>query len=118
MMNIPGISAAAIATIKNSTGSATSERFITYLKDILIPTLRPGDIVIMDNMRSYHVEAVGKLLHKNGVIPRYLPPHNPDLSLIEMILSNETGVDCLTPWIDKASGYVIMCTKKEKTPYV
>lgn len=39
-------------------GGTTGERFVQYLKEVLLPTLRPGDIVVMDNMRSHHVKAV------------------------------------------------------------
>ena len=48
-------------------GGTTSERFIDYLKNILIPTLSSDSIVIMDNMRSQHTEAVKDLLAQDGV---------------------------------------------------
>ena len=69
------------------TGGTTGERFTAYLKDVLIPTLNPGDIVVMDNMRSHHVKAVGALLRCHGMIPLYLPPYSPDLNPIEMMWS-------------------------------
>ncbi len=69
------------------TGGTTGERFITYLRKTLIPTLRPGDIAVMDNMRSHHVKAVGELLRQNSIIPLYLPPYSPDLNPIEMMWS-------------------------------
>lgn len=74
------------------TGGTTGERFITYLRDILIPTLRPGDIVVMDNMRSHYVEAVGELLRENGMILLYLPPYSPDLNPIEMMWSKMKAI--------------------------
>ena len=40
----------------------TGERFVQYLKKTLLPTLRLGDIVVMDNMCSYHVKAVREIL--------------------------------------------------------
>ena len=45
-------------TLTTYQGGTTGERFVTYLKDVLIPTLKPGDIVVMDNMRSHHVKSV------------------------------------------------------------
>ncbi|MCI8650531.1 MAG: hypothetical protein HFG20_10505 [Anaerotruncus sp.] len=39
-------------------GGTTGERFVQYLKETLLPTLRPDDIVVMDNMPSHHVKAV------------------------------------------------------------
>ena len=41
------------------TGGTTGERFVTYLRETLLPTLKKGDIVVMDNLRSHHVDAVG-----------------------------------------------------------
>ncbi len=43
-------------------GGTNGERFITYMKETLIPTLKPGDIAVMDNLRSHHVKKVGELL--------------------------------------------------------
>lgn len=68
-------------------GRTTGERFVAYLKDTLLPTLHPGDIVVMDNMRSHHVKAVGELLETKGMIPLYLPPYSPDLNPIEKMWS-------------------------------
>lgn len=47
--------------------------------------LKPGDIVVMDNMRTHHIKAVEELLRKNGTLPLYLPPYSPDLNPIEMM---------------------------------
>ncbi len=74
------------------TGGTTGERFLTYLRETLIPTLKPGDIVVMDNMRSHHIKAVGELLRQNGIIPLYLPPYSPDLNPIEMMWSKMKAI--------------------------
>jgi len=68
-------------------GGTTGEKFLTYLKDVLIPTLRPGDIVIMDNLRTHHIQAVSELLHDANVDILYLPPYSPDLNPIEKLWS-------------------------------
>ncbi len=68
-------------------GGTTGERFVTYLKEDLLPTLRSGDIVVMDNMRSHHVKAVQEVLEAQGMIPLYLPPYSPDLNPIEKMWS-------------------------------
>ena len=44
------------------TGGTTGQRFLEYLKDILIPTLHKGDIVVMDNMRSHHLHSAHALI--------------------------------------------------------
>ena len=48
-------------------GGTTSERFVDYLRNILIPTLSPDSIVVMDNMRSHYTQAVKDLLEQAGV---------------------------------------------------
>lgn len=68
-------------------GGTTGERFVTYLKEVLIPALQPGDIVVMDNMRSHHVKGVEETLCAAGMIPLYLPPYSPDMNPIEMLWS-------------------------------
>jgi len=67
------------------TGGTTGERFVTYLRETLIPTLKKGNIVVMDNLRSHHVDAVGDLLRQNGITLLYLPPYSPDLNPITPI---------------------------------
>ena len=85
------------------TGGTTGERFVSYLREILIPTLRPGDIVVMDNMRSHYVRAVGELLRQNGIRPLYLPPYSPDLNPIEMMWAKMKAI--LRKWkIRKSDG--------------
>ncbi len=52
-------------------GVTTGECFVTYLKDVLIPPLQPGDIVVMDNIRSHHVKDVQETLCSAGLIPLF-----------------------------------------------
>ncbi len=68
-------------------GGTTGERFVNYLKETLLPTLRPGDIVVMDNMRSHHVKAVREVLETAGMKVLYLPPYSPDFNPIEKMWS-------------------------------
>ena len=56
-------------------------------KETLLPTLRPGDIAVMDNMRSHHVKAVREILEAKGMKVLYLPPYSPDLNPIEKMWS-------------------------------
>lgn len=69
------------------TGGTTGQRFWEYLKDILIPTLHKGDIVVTDNMRSHHVKEVAETLHAAGIELWYLPPYSSDMNPIEMLWS-------------------------------
>lgn len=73
-------------------GGTTGKRFVQYLKETLLPTLRPGDIVVMDNMRSHHVKAVREILEANGMKVLYLPPYSPDLNPIEKMWSKMKAI--------------------------
>ena len=73
-------------------GGTTGERFVQYLKETLLPTLRPGDIVVMDNMRSHHVKAVREILEAKGMKVLYLPPYSPDLNPIEKMWSKMKAI--------------------------
>ena len=58
----------------------------------MIPTLRPGDIVVMDNLRTHHIQAVGELLHNAGIKLLYLPPYSPDSNPIEKLWSKVRSI--------------------------
>ena len=73
-------------------GGTTGDKFLTYLKDVLIPTLRPEDIVVMDNLRTHHIQAVSELLHDAGAEVLYLPPYSPDLNPIEKLWSKVKAI--------------------------
>ncbi len=73
-------------------GGTTGDKFLICLKDVLIPTLRPGDIVIMDNLRTHHIQAVGELLRSAGAEVLYLPPYSPDLNPIEKLWSKVKAI--------------------------
>ena len=68
-------------------GGVTGERFKSYLKEALLPTLHPGDILVMDNLGSHKVQGVAEMIHSAGVELRYLPPYSPDMNPIEMMWS-------------------------------
>ncbi len=93
------------------TGGTTGERFLTYLRETLIPTLKPGDIVVMDNMRSHHIKAVGELLRQNGIVPLYLPPYSPDSNPIEMMWSKMKAIftKMESPKIRQSSSRHFLC---------
>lgn len=73
-------------------GGTTGERFVQYLKETLLPTLRPGDIVVMDNMRSHHVKAVREILETKRIGLLYLLPYSPDLNPIEKMWSKVKAI--------------------------
>ena len=68
-------------------GSLTGDRFLTYVKEQLVPHLREGDIVIMDNLRSHKVSGVREAIEEAKAFVLYLPPYSPDFNPIEMLWS-------------------------------
>jgi transposase len=61
--------------------------FVAFVVQVLIPTLRPGQVVVMDNLAAHKVAAVGPLIEAAGCRVIYLPPYSPDLSPIEPMWS-------------------------------
>ena len=64
-------------------GSTTSEVFEAYLKGVLAPSLKPGQVVVMDNLSSHKGSHVRELIEERGCELLYLPPYSPDLNPIE-----------------------------------
>ena len=57
--------------------------FLAYLEQVLCPRLRPGQVVIMDNLSAHKVEGVRQQIEAAGARLLYLPPYSPDLNPIE-----------------------------------
>jgi transposase len=64
-------------------GAINGARFRAYVEQALAPTLRPGDLVIMDNLRAHKVAGVRQAIQARGARLLYLPPYSPDLNPIE-----------------------------------
>jgi transposase len=73
-------------------GSTTREVFETYLEQALGPTLRPGQIVVMDNLSSHKGGRVKEIIEGRGCELLYLPPYSPDFNPIEQALSKVKGI--------------------------
>ena len=75
-------------------GGTTKDKFVEYLKNILIPALHDGDIIVMDNMRSHHVKEVSEIINNSEkhLTLLYLPPYSPDFNPIEMMWSKIKSV--------------------------
>ena len=73
-------------------GGTTGQRFTEYLKEHLIRSLQSDDIVVMDNLRSHHVQAVKEIFSQAGVKYCYLPPYSPDFNPIEKMWSKVKSI--------------------------
>jgi transposase len=68
-------------------GATTSRVFETYVKCLLAPALRPGQVVVMDNLGAHRPKRVRELIEARGCELLYLPAYSPDLNPIEEALS-------------------------------
>lgn len=64
-------------------GATNREVFETYVEQILTPTLRTGQVVVMDNLTAHKGERVKELIERRGCELLYLPPYSPDFNPIE-----------------------------------
>ena len=68
-------------------GPINGESFLAYIEQILVPTLKPGDVVIIDNLGSHKGKAVRRAIRSAGAKLFFLPPYSPDLNPIEQVFS-------------------------------
>ena len=68
-------------------GPINGQIFLAWVKQFLIPTLRPGDIVVLDNLGSHKGQAVRRALREVGAHRFLLPPYSPDLNPIEQVFA-------------------------------
>jgi transposase len=68
-------------------GPINGRSFLAYVEQCLIPTLKPGDIVIMDNLGSHKRQAIRATLTAVGAKLFFLPPYSPDLNPIEQVFA-------------------------------
>ena len=68
-------------------GAMHGAAFLAYVEQVLAPTLKPGDIVVMDNLNVHRGDAVREAIQSAGAELRFLPPYSPDLNPIEMAFS-------------------------------
>jgi transposase len=68
-------------------GAMNGEWFLAYVKQVLVPSLRPGMLVVMDNLPSHKVAGVKEAIEGAGCRLEYLPPYSPDLNPIENAFS-------------------------------
>jgi transposase len=68
-------------------GATTSRVFETYVERLLAPTLRPGQVVVMDNLGAHRPTRIRELIEERDCELIYLPPYSPDLNPIEEALS-------------------------------
>ena len=68
-------------------GAVNRDVFDAFVEHVLVPELRPGDVVVMDNLSSHKGVRVRELIESAGAELVFLPPYSPDLNPIEMVFS-------------------------------
>ena len=68
-------------------GPINGASFLAYVEQVLVPTLAPGDIVIIDNLGSHKGKAVRKAIRAAGAKLFFLPPYSPDLNPLEQVFA-------------------------------
>jgi len=82
-------------------GATDAAAFETFVERCLAPTLRPGDIVVMDNLACHKTAEAARLIAAAGASVRFLPPYSPDLNPIERMFSK------LKSWLRSAAARTI-----------
>ena len=65
-------------------GPMDHDSFLAYVEQILVPTLRPGDLVVLDNLSAHRGEDIRLAIAGAGATLRFLPPYSPDFNPIEL----------------------------------
>ena len=68
-------------------GPINGDAFLAYVEQVLVPTLAPGDVVVMDNLGSHKSDKVRAAIRKAGARLLFLPPYSPDLNPIEQVFA-------------------------------
>lgn len=77
------ISLAGVETAMVIEGSTDQKVFTAFICELLIPVLKPGDVVVMDNLSSHKVHGIRQAIEATGASLLYLPPYSPELNPIE-----------------------------------
>jgi transposase len=65
-------------------GPIDGESFLAYIEQVLGPTLRPGEVVVLDNLATHKQPAIRAAIERRGASIRFLPPYSPDFNPIEL----------------------------------
>ena len=80
---IGAVRSGGVAVVGSIEAPTDGPTFLAFVRDGLAPALRPGDVVVMDNLGAHKVKGVRETIERAGARLLYLPPYSPDLSPIE-----------------------------------
>jgi transposase len=73
-------------------GALTTNAFRAYVRDVLVPSLRPGQIVLLDNLAAHKAADITQLIRDRGCEVLFLPPYSPDFNPIELAFAKFKAV--------------------------
>ncbi len=89
---VASLSAEGIGAAMSVEGATDGAAFEAYVERFLVPTLKRGQIVVMDNLQVHKMKRVGELIEEAGAEVLFLPPYSPDFSPIEEAFSKVKGI--------------------------
>ncbi|MFT7580096.1 MAG: transposase, partial [Myxococcota bacterium] len=81
---VGAMSSSGVSAMMTIEGGMTGAAFLQFVKELLVPTLRPGQVVVMDNLAAHKVKGVREAIKGAGAWVMFLPPYSPDLNPIEL----------------------------------
>jgi transposase len=84
---VAGLRLSGVTATQLLDGSINGERFLAYVKEVLVPTLAPGDLVVIDNLSSHKSHPVREAIEAAGARLLFLPRYSPDFNPIEKAFS-------------------------------
>jgi len=84
---VGGLTLAGVVAPMTLDGAMNGAAFLAYVEQVLAPTLRPGDVVVMDNLPAHKPIAIREALEAAGAVMLFLPPYSPDFNPIELAFS-------------------------------
>ena len=105
-------------------GAMNGAAFLVYIKEVLAPTLRRGDIVIIDNVSVHKVAGVREAIEARGATLLYLPPYSPDFNPIEQFFAKlksglrKAAARSVESLWDTIGSCVIDCSPRECAAYL
>jgi transposase len=84
---IAALTLSGVGSLMRFDGGMTGDRFAGYVRHVLAPTLRPGQVVVADNLRAHHADGARAAIEARGARLLFLPPDSPDFNPIEHAFS-------------------------------
>jgi transposase len=114
---IGALTLAGLVAMMTIEGATDGDVFEAFVEKVLLPVLRPGDIVVLDNVGAHRTQRVRDLIQSVGARLVFLPPYSPDLNPIEECWSKvKQFIRSIKPRSRDALDFVVGAAMKEVSP--